>query len=206
MFKVLLCPKLVESGNHKLRKAALFLISFIFISLPVFSHSLKLGLSFSGGFAAGDANKIFYGNAGGGIDAEYEIFPSFGVSSSVDFYRSIPKDNRISFASSLDFLLGAWYRFDFGHSGFALQPSVNSGVCFEKAVADIPSYSSSIYTDFILKPELSLRYSNSKIAGGNLEFALTPYANIIPQKDALSIYAGASLGLLYRFDFNGGRK
>lgn len=205
MIKESLCPKLVELGNHKLRKVALFLALFLFISLPVFSNSLKLGLSFSGGLATGDANKIFYGNAGGGIDAEYEIIPSFGVSSSIDFYRAIPKDSRVNFASSLDLLLGAWYRFNFGNTGLALQPALYSGVCIESASIENASLDS-IYTDLIIHPELSLRYSNPKIAGGKLEFALTPYASLIPQKEAFSVYGGASIGILYRFDFNGEKK
>lgn len=196
-----------EAVHSKLNvKKILFCVFLVFCSMPSFSQTLKVGADFSGAFAAGDAANYFGGILGGGARAEYEFSAKFGLCSFVDFYAAVSKESDVYNAWTLDFLLGGFYRVDFGNSGFSVQPALSAGLCLENAKVNGGSISSFPYTDFVLKNELSFRYSNPKVAEGKIEFALTPFVILIPQKGALAVYGGASLGLLYRFNLGGGKK
>lgn len=157
----------------------------------------------------GQGNAIVNGNGGGdlggGFTFEYGMpfyiagkQNGFGVK--IDGDALLGAKSPVKSGADYETLLSYWVRFPFGLTDFAFQPELDYGVIY-KETDDGTAADSKM--DQKLVVGLSFRYNPLNIAGGKMEFELTPEFGIEFHKDP-TMYFGGRLGVHYIFGKNAG--
>lgn len=166
----------------------------------------------TGGFmtvqsALGQLSKYEGLHIGGGIQGECDIelplpyFMEAGVSSKLMFNKAFIKDDLLLSAWNMQLAPGIYARFNFLDETLFIQPGIGYGIQLN-FIKKNPKYENNIkklYLDQFIEFSLGLRYSPAALLDGSLEFGLTPFYIVCPEKKNATNYAGANISVIYKF-------
>lgn len=192
----------------------ILLISFSVVSVSSAQENsenkfidIRAGGIFNYEAAQGELGNYAANYLGGGAAAEFDLdfpLPSFmktGFAISIMANGGFIKNELLSSMWNLQIIPSAFCRFYLLKKNLIIQPEFGYGIQFNFPEAN-PDYSNNIeklYLDQVLEFAVSVRFAPQNLLNGSMEFGLTPFYQLCPEKNEAVHYIGAKFEVYYNF-------
>lgn len=214
--KLLLCLTLILPLHAQEQEEKQRVFNFFSDEVPRYEGFAAGGFLYNQ-YALGGWSDFAVTNLGGGLDAEYTV-PAFlpynldlGASLHLEAGHTFPKaDTTLKSHDDIRLYAATFLRIPFTFLGqnFAFQPELGWGVTFNHCVGQKHSLANGWYTDQIITFSPALRYMPPIEALSTVEFELSPYWSISPEKASEAVnFLGFRIGVVWHLqDFFKARK